>query len=92
MEVFQFYDDHLRVVINFNEKTNTSSFDYDINEREGTIIKFILLNGVIKTEDIRWVLSVQSSGARKILRSFEEKNIIESVENTFLKEYELAKK
>jgi hypothetical protein len=53
MEVFQFYDDHLRVVINFNEKTNTSSFDYDINEREGTIIKFILLNGVIKTEDIR---------------------------------------
>ncbi len=92
MEVFQFYDNHLRVVINFNEKTNISSFDYDINDREGTIIKFILLNGVIKTEDIRWVLSVQSSGARKILRSFEEKNIIESVENTFPKEYELAKK
>ncbi len=91
-EVFQFYENHMRVVINFNDRADSNTIEYDISDREGTIIKFISENGVVKTEDIERLFSVQSSGARKILRNFEEKNIIESVPNSFPKKYVLVKK
>jgi ATP-dependent DNA helicase RecG len=91
-EVFKFYDNHLRVVINFSDRTENTTIVYNIDDREGTIVKFISNNKIIKTEDVEQLFNVQSSGARKILRGFEDKSVIKLVPGSFPKEYILVSK
>jgi predicted HTH transcriptional regulator len=91
-EVFQFYDNHLRVVISFSDRTKNTTIVYNIDDREGTIVKFISNNKIIKTEDVEQLFNVQSSGARKILRGFEDKSVIKLVPRSFPKEYILVSK